>query len=164
MTKMFGYNRSTDEELNDVVEGTLALARVSYSKDKPADYAEKNGELLKLFGKKLTENSRHEATYEAEGLSIFKNPMVNKDATVRSNFDWVLSQVVTAIVPEVVNEAFEGYIAEIHQVGFGDTAVFDIESNDLFKVNEKAEGVRKGVDQPMFDDEFTVNTHPITID
>lgn len=31
-------------------------------------------------------------------------------------------------------------------------------------MNAKAEGVRKGVDQPMFDDEITVNASPITVD
>ena len=71
---------------------------------------------------------------------------------------------ITVIVPEVVNETFEAYIAETHQVGYGETARFKIESNDLFKVNEKAEGVRKGVDQPMYDDEFTVHAKPLTID
>lgn len=60
-------------------------------------------------------------------------------------------------------QVFERFIAEIHQVGYGETAVFKIESNDLFKVNEKAEGIRKGVDQPMFDDEVTVNAVPLEI-
>lgn len=61
-------------------------------------------------------------------------------------------------------QTFSRFIAEVHQVGYGETARFIIESNDLFKVNAKAEGVRKGIDQPMFDDEITVNASPLTID
>lgn len=63
-----------------------------------------------------------------------------------------------------ITQTFSRFIAEVHQVGYGETARFIIESNDLFKVNSKAEGVRKGVDQPMFDDEITVNAKAITID
>lgn len=63
-----------------------------------------------------------------------------------------------------ITQTFSRFIAEVHQVGYGETARFIIESNDLFKVNSKAEGVRKGVDQPIFDDEITVNARPCTID
>ena len=164
MRKIFNYTRTEDEKFNEIVDCSLDLARASYEKNKPADYNEKNHDLVEALGKKMAEGSRYEAKFESEGLAMYKNPMVNKDPTIRGNFDVILSQIVTAIVPEVVNDVFEGYIAEIHQVGFGDTASFVIESNDLFKVNQKAEGVRKGIDQPMFDDEFTVNAHPITID
>ena len=64
----------------------------------------------------------------------------------------------------IFTQTFSRFIAEVHQVGFGETARFIIESNDLFKVNAKAEGVRKGVDQPIFDDEITLNARPCTID
>lgn len=164
MKKIFNYTRFEDDSTNNIVECTLDLARASYEKNRPSDYNDKNKELCESLGKKLAEGSRYEAKFESEGLAMYKNPMVNKDMTIRGNFDVILSQVVTSIVPEVVNDAFEGYIAEIHQIGYGDTASFVIESNDLFKVNQKAEGVRKGVDQPMFDDEILVNAHPVTID
>lgn len=164
MRKIFNYTRTEDESFNTLVDCTLDLARASFEGKKPADYEAKNRELLEGIGKKMAEGTRYDAKYEAEGLAIYKNPMVNKNTQVRENFDAVLSQVITCIVPEVVNEQFANYIAEVHQVGWGETARFEIESNDLFKVNSKAEGVRKGVDQPMFDDEVTVHAHPITID
>lgn len=164
MMRYFEYNRTNDETFNSLVDCALDLARQSYAGNKAADYSEKNAELLKAMGKKAVEGTRYEAQFEAEGLNLYKNPMVNRNTNVRENFNAVIAQIVTAIVPEVVNDTFSRFIAEVRQIGFGDTARFIIESNDLFKVNQKAEGVRKGVDQPMFDDEVTVNASPVTID
>ena len=163
MKKYFEYNHS-NTAINDVVDCALELARATYEGNKPADYIEKNRVLLENMGKLGVEGTRFEADFEANGLEIYKRPMVGKNASVRENFDAIISQVVTCIVPEVVNDTFEGFIAEIKQVGFGESSKFIIESNDLFKVNSKAEGVRRGVDQPMFDREITLNAHPITID
>jgi len=163
MRKMFQYN-SIDENIDNLVEGTLSLAREAYSGKKGSDYADRNRELLNGIAKRMFEGTKYEAKFEAEGLNLLKNPMATKNYDARENFNLIVAQVITAIVPEVVNDAFEGYLAEIKQIGFGDTAVFQIESNDLFKVNRKAEGVRKGVDQPMFDDEFTVIPEALTID
>lgn len=164
MEKFFSYTRTADEAFNSLVDCTLDLARQSYAGNKPADYAEKNTELLKAMGKKAVEGTRYEAEFEASGLAIFNRPQVKNNTTVRDNFNAVIAQVVTAIVPEVTNDTFSRFIAEVHQVGYGETARFIIESNDLFKVNSKAEGVRKGVDQPMFDDEITLHAKPLTVD
>lgn len=164
MRKMFNYVRSEDSVFNDLVDCSLDLSRQTYSGKKGSDYDEKNATLLNGIGKKIVEHTPYEANFEGSGLSIFKNPQVTKSAILRDNFNAILAQVITAIIPEVVNEQFADYIAEVHQGGWGETAVFQIESNDLFKVNAKAEGVRKGVDQPMFDDEVTVNARAITID
>ena len=163
MKKYFQYTQS-DEAFNSLVDNNLDLARQAFSGNKAADYADKNRELLEAMGQRMAEGTRFEAKFEAEGLSMFKNPTVNRNSDIRENFNLVIAQVINAIVPEVVNESFEAYLAEIKQIGYGDTAVFQIESNDLFKVNAKAEGVRKGVDQPMFDDEVTVMASPLTID
>ena len=164
MRKYFDYTRSDNEEFNALVDSALELARAKFEGQTAADYKEKNADLIYGMGKKAVEGTRYEADFESKGLEIFKNPMVKNNSTVRDNFNAVIAQVINVIVPEVVNETFEGYIAETHQVGYGETARFIIESNDLFKVNEKAEGVRKGVDQPMYDDEFTVHAKPLTID
>lgn len=163
MKKFFQYTQS-DEAFNSLVDNNLDLARQAFSGKKAADYADKNRELLEAMGARMAEGTRFEAKFESEGLAMFKNPTVNRNSDIRENFNLVIAQVINAIVPEVVNESFETYLAEIKQVGYGDTAVFQIESNDLFKVNQKAEGVRKGVDQPMFDDEITVVASPLTVD
>lgn len=163
MKKFFQYTQS-DEAFNALIDSNLDLARQAYSGKKAPDYADKNRELLEAMGARMAEGTRFEAKYEAEGLEMYKNPTVNRNSDIRENFNLIIAQVINAIVPEVVNESFETYLAEIKQVGYGDTAVFQIESNDLFKVNAKGEGVRKGVDQPMFDDEVTVFASPLTID
>ena len=163
MRKYFTYNKTRDESFNAIVDSSLELAREVFEGKKSADYKEKNAEVIKACGKKMVEGTPFEARFENEGLELFKTPNVRNNSTVRDNFNAILAQIVTAIVPEVTNDTFEGFIADVHQVGFGDTARFKIESNDLFTVNQKAEGVRKGVDQPMFDDEITVNASPVEI-
>lgn len=164
MRKYFDYTRSDNEEFNALVDSALELARTKFEGQVASDYKEKNAALIYGMGKKALEGTRYEADFEAKGLEIFKSPMVRNNSTFRDNFNAVIAQVINVIVPEVVNETFQNYIAETHQVGYGETARFIIESNDLFKVNEKAEGVRKGVDQPMYDDEITVHAKPLTID
>jgi len=165
MLKYFNYTvNAEDADFNNVVDCALELARATYENTKGADYADKNKEVLTSIAKKSVEGTKYEADFEANGLAIFKKPMVTRSYAVRENFNAIIAQICTAIVPEVTNDVFSRYIAEVHQVGYGETARFIIESNDLFVVNDKAEGILKGVDQPMFDDEITVNAHPVTID
>lgn len=163
MMKYFNYKKDS-EDFNSLIDCTLDLARQTYENKKTVDYADKNKTLLEGLAKKGVEGTRYEADFEAKGLSLYSNPNVRNNGTVRDNFNAVIAQVVTAIVPEVVNDVFSKFIAEVHQVGWGETARFIVESNDLFKVNSKAEGLRKGIDQPMFDEEITVNAKPLTID
>ena len=163
MKRYFEYNRTADEVFNGIVDSALELARESYEGKKSSDYKAKNKKLVFAMGQKMAEGTMYASKYATEGNAMYKEPMVRKNTSIRENFEAILAQVVGAIVPEVFNEEFSDFIAETHQVGFGDTARFKIESNDLFKVNRKAEGVRKGVDQPMFDDEITVNASPIEI-
>lgn len=163
MRKYFDYTRSDNEEFNALVDGALELARSKYEGHPCDDYKKKNEDLIYGMGKKAVEGTRYEAEFEAKGLELLKNPMVRNNSTFRDNFNAVIAQVINVIVPEVVNDTFEAFIAETHQTGYGETARFIIESNDLFKVNEKAEGVRKGVDQPMYDDEITVHAKPLEI-
>lgn len=163
MLKMFNYNRTEDTVFNSLVDSTLELAIAKYEGKEVADYAEKNKALLISMGKKAVEGTRYESEFETKNLALFGNPQVRNNTTVRDNFNAVIAQITTAIVPIVSNDVFSKYISEIHQVGWGETARFIIESNDLFKVNSKAEGVRKGVDQPMYDEEITVNAKPIEI-
>lgn len=164
MRKYFNYRRSNDEAFNSLVDATLELARAKYEGKQVSDYSEKNAMLIESMGRKMVEGTRYEADFESEGMKVFERPMVRNNSLVRENFNAVIAQITNAIVPEVVNDTFSRFLSEVHQVGFGETARFIIESNDLFKVNAKAEGVRKGVDQPVFDDEITLNARPCTID
>lgn len=163
MKKYFTYERSTDAEFNDIVDGIVELARARSNGAVPSDYEAKNADLNKAIGKKIAEGTLYQAKFDEVGLAMFENKSVRNNTNIRDNFNAVLTQVASVIVPEVSNDNFSKLIAEVHQVGFGETARFTIESNDLFKVNRKAEGVRKGVDQPMYDEEITVNPSPVEI-
>lgn len=104
MKKYFEYNRLNDEQFNSIVDGVLDLARQSYEGKKAADYAEKNTMIIDSMLKKSIEGTRYEAQFEADGRAMFKNPMVRKSNDFRENFDAIIAQIVTAIVPEVVND------------------------------------------------------------
>lgn len=173
MIKQFSYNASAvDAAAIDIIEGSLSLARQTYEKAKEADYDAKNLVLCNAMAKYAIADTKFfnrisglpESEQGEAARKLFAESMIRNNQAVRSNFEIVLAQVVNAIIPEVNNDIFAKYIAEIRQVGFGDTAVFQVESNDLFAVKEIAEGVRNSVSQPMYDDEFTVNCHPISID
>ena len=173
MVKHFSYNAAgVDASAIDIIEGTLALARQTYESAKEKDYSEKNKVLCNAMARYAIADTKFasriaELPEEAQGEAarkLFSESMVRNNPVVRSNFEIVLAQVINAIVPEVSNDIFSRFIAEVRQIGFGDTADFQIESNDLFAVKEIAEGVRRGVDQPMYDDEITVHASPIAID
>jgi len=173
MIKQFSYNASAvdTQEAIDIIEGSLALARQTYGNAKASDYDAKNTVLCNAMAKyaildtkfasrisQLPEEEQGEAARK-----LFSEAQVRANPVVRSNFEIVLAQVVNAIIPEVSNDIFSRFIAEVRQIGFGDTADFKIESNDLFAVKEIAEGIRDSVSQPMYDDEFTVHTHAVAI-
>ncbi len=105
MKRYFEYNRTNnDEQFNSIVDGALDLARQTYEGKKSADYSEKNTIVIDAMLKKSIEGTRYEAQFEAEGRSVFKNPAVRKNNNFRENFNAVIAQIVTAIVPEVVND------------------------------------------------------------
>lgn len=104
MKRYFSYNRTSDEVFNSLIDSTLDLARQTYEGRKSANYLEQNNKLLNAMGQKIVEGTRFEADYAADGLAIFNRPMVKTNGMVRDNFNMVISQVVTAIVPEVVND------------------------------------------------------------
>lgn len=166
MFKVFNYVKTSDEAFNSLVDNSIDLARKVKDGSMSAydaAYQEKLQALNFAIGKKITLGSAYQDAFETDGLAIFKSPNVQNCDTIRSNFNAVIAQVVNVIIPEVTNDVYSRFISEVHQVGWGETARFQIESNDLFKVNRKAEGVRKGVNQPMFDDEITVDAEPIEI-
>ena len=111
MRKYFNYAKSADEEFNSLVNCTLDLARATYEGKKADNYDEKNRELLEGMGKKMVEGTKYEAEYEEKGLSLFNKPMVRNNTAVRDNFNAVIAQVTTCIVPEVVNDTFSNFIA-----------------------------------------------------
>jgi hypothetical protein len=156
----FAKVETGDTAFDNMINGSLDLATKRYSGEKidEADYAKKNADLLVNIGANITADDKYAAKKFADlGLRAFRDPMVVRCASVHRNFDVIISQITTAVIPTVVNDVYSKFLAEVHNGGWGDTGRFIIESNDLFKVNLKAEGVRAGVQQPMYNDEFTLN-------
>lgn len=164
MLSMFNYTKSDMEIFNDIVDGVNEAVRLSVAgvKDRKS-YEELNRAINENVAKYLVSGTRYEAMYESQKSDILKNPMVTKNKTVRENFDAVLAQVITSVIPLTTSSRFGDTFMDVHQIGWGDTARFGISSNDLFRVNEIAEGVNRGVLQPIYNNEITVDCGPITI-
>ena len=161
MMEMFNFN-SQDKTFDAIVTSIVDSAKTRFEAQ-----TEPSKEELRLQNEAIVkyalEGTRFEAKFEQEGLACMKNPQITKNETVRSNFEAVVAEVVNAIAPSVTSADYSRFLAEVRQVGWGDTARFIIRSNELFKVNEIAEGVNRGVLQPIFDNEVTVNPSPIEI-
>lgn len=161
MMEMFNFN-SQDKTFDAIVTSIVDSAKTRFEAQ-----TEPSKEELRLQNEAIVkyalEGTRFEAKFEQEGLACMKNPQITKNETVRSNFEAVVAEVVNAIAPSVTSADYSRFLAEVRQVGWGDTARFIIRSNELFKVNEIAEGVNRGVLQPIFDNEVVVNPSPIEI-
>ena len=164
MVAMFNYNKSDEQIFNDIVEGASEAVRLYAEgrKDRQA-YDELNTLINGNIAKYLCANSMYEAACEKEGSAILKNPNVTKKTFVREKFDAVIAEIINTVIPTTTSWKFGDEFMDIRQVGWGDTARFLISSNELFQVNEIAEGIRRATLQPIFNDEVTVNCGPIEI-
>lgn len=164
MMTMFNYNRSDDELFNNIVDSVNESVRQSLSgiTDRKA-YDENQATINEAIAKYVVSGTRYEAKFESEGPSILRNPNVVKNKTVKENFDAVIAEIINSAIPLTTSEQFGDSFMDVRQIGWGDTARFLISSNDLFKVNEIAEGVQRGILQPIYNNEVTVNCGPIQI-
>jgi hypothetical protein len=97
--------------------------------------------------------------YAWNGIDTIKNSMVNQDVGFRSTFNAVISQIMTPVAPAVVSATYME-IAEIQQVGYGETGRFIVNPNDTFLVQDIAEGVQFGGLQRLYKNEVVVNPQP----
>ena len=162
MFEVYSYNRG-EEAFNDLVDEAIELASFCMKDEKPADYDERSKTLNEGIARYCVTGTRFESKFEKEGLAMFKSPVVTKNNDVQENFNVVIAEVINAIAPTVVSNTYSRFLAEVRQVGWGDTARFIVKSNAMFKVNEIAEGVTRGVLQPIYDNEFTLNASPLEI-
>ena len=104
MRQIFNYTKSGNENFDSTVECALDLARMSYEGKKTPDYEAKNRTLLESIAKLGVEGTRYEKDFEVKGLSLYTSRQVTGNTTVRDNFNAVIAQIQTAIVPEVFND------------------------------------------------------------
>lgn len=153
----FNYHTSENQAFNDIIDEIAFLSTERLEGREVADYEKRLFALNEAIGRYATEGTRAEKAFAAKGLACFKDPNVTRNSDVRENFNVVIAEVINAVVPTVISTTYSRYLAEVRQVGWGDTARFIVRSNELFKVNEIAEGVNRGVLQPIYDNEYTVN-------
>ena len=160
--KMFNY-RKRDDAFNYIVDETVAFAAAQMNGKEVDNKSERLANLNEAVIKYCLAGTRYESLYEEKGAAAFKDPRVIKNADVQENFNAIIAEMINPILPMVSNEDFIRFFAEVRQIGWGDTARFVVKSNELFKVNEVAEGVLRGTMQIIHDNEVTVNTTPIEI-
>jgi len=153
----FGYTKMLDPTANTVIEAGISLTK-KYSELKGKTNAEYEVESAK-FNESLFGYCVKSAGFEYTGLDCLKNPQITKSVAFREKFEAVLAQTIAPTAPAVVSEQYME-LAEIQQVGWGKTARFVIQPNDLFLVSEIAEGVKNGGMQRLYNDEITVNPTP----
>lgn len=159
---MFSYTRGT-ENFNAIVDETVLFAD-AYLNNKPIENKETRLYNLNYnIAQYCAEGTRAQKIFEAKGLESLNDPHVIRDRDFTANFDAILAQIINPILPMVSNFDMVRFLADVRQIGYGDTARFIIRSNELYKVNEIAEGVNRGVLQPIHNDEVTVNPRPIEI-
>lgn len=104
------------------------------------------------------------AGYDVTNFQIknIQDPNIHNKTIFKETFQAILAQVMTPIVPALVSAAFME-MADVANIGFGDTAKFDVRSNDTFFVTNMAEGVLTGTVQRLYNKELTVNPEPYNI-
>lgn len=97
----------------------------------------------------------------SENLSRFKKPNPLK-LSERERYYEIITAVETVVTPSVT-EAFTGSYNEVKNIGWGDTAEFEVESNEILIAKKHAEGVPFGASQHLYRDSKTVNTELLNI-
>lgn len=164
MLKMFNYKKSDIALFNDVVDGIVDSARQHIEGvQNRKEYEDMQNDVCENLVKYCVSGTRYEDRFEAEGLDLVKNPSVNGSRDFRENFDAVIAQVINATLPMTMSSRFADTFMELHHVGWGDTARFIVDSNELYQVNELAEGIHRGALQPIYNNEVVVNPQPVEI-
>lgn len=87
----------------------------------------------------------------------------NRNTAFREKFAAIVAQVITPVVPAMVSANFMN-VMDIAHIGYGDTARFIAKNNDIFYVTRQAEGILRGSNQRVYNDEITVNPEPYNLE
>lgn len=80
----------------------------------------------------------------------------------RERYYEIITSVETVVVPAVTS-AMTGMYNEVRNIALGDTAEFDVESNEILIANVSAEGVSFGGEQHLYRDTKTIKTKNLNI-
>ncbi len=152
MKQIFSYNKFNDEVADSLVETLVTLSQKSLEgKSNTADYQDANKQFSESFMKFCVESAGMSWT----GMDMIKNPMVYKKQGFLETFDTIMAGAITPVVPTVAAMGYE-QLYDVVQVGFGDSAKFTVDSNELFIVNSMAEGIARGGVQTASNTEYTI--------
>ena len=147
--KLFNYVKGS-EEFNDIIDEIVSFAAAELANEKIENKDARLRTLNESIVAYATKGTRFEQLFAEKGLEAMKDPRVQKNNDVLENYNAIIEQSITSILPMVTNEQYMDIFAEIRQIGWGDTAKFNVTSNELYKVNEVAVGVNRGVLQPIY--------------
>lgn len=161
MSRVYTFaNAGKDVVLDQLVSsfGELVDARNARNFQKTEEYLEKN----KTFSEALTKYCFENTGVEYEGLEMLKNPMNVGRTSFKETFDAVIAQIITPVMPKVTSDKYMD-LADVAQVGFGDNALYQVESNEMFIINEAAEGIARGGIQTLYNTEYSVRATKKTV-
>lgn len=143
--------------VNKVGENSITSKMKSLFSDTSVDsYAKDNEDFITTLVKYCFDKAN--TGFAWNGLETIKNPMVRNTA-FKETFNSVIAQILTPVVPAVVSAQYME-LAEIQNIGWGETGRFIIKPNEVFLVHEIAEGIQLGGLQRLYNDEVTVNPRP----
>ena len=156
MRQEFTYNKFNEAMADGLVETFNDLVQMSIAKkNNTPDYIEAN----KLFSENLMKTCVEAIPGQTfTGMEMIKNPMVHGDIFFQSRFKNILAQAITPAVPTVAASGYEE-LYDVFQVGYGDAATYTVDSNELFIVNDVAEGVARGGLQTIYNQEYSVKAN-----
>lgn len=105
--------------------------------------------------------ANQELELNAENRKGFKQKSPLKQSESERYYD-VVKSVLTTVTPAITS-MFTGMYNEVRNIAWGDTAEFDVESNEIFQVNKIAEGVPFGGEQKKYPTSKTINPEPLNI-
>ena len=182
MNKLFSIDNFVDKEKslglrNDAELEKVVKMGVDLTKAYIANNYKKTCEIAKADFAAVEDYDLLNKAYETALFRyVFQNKDLNLDKEVRKNFKRksplkvteseryydVVESVLTTITPAVTS-LFTGMYNEVRNIAWGDTAEFDVESNEIFQVNRSAEGISFGGEQKKYRYTKTINPEPLNI-
>lgn len=153
MRKNFSYSLAGKDDMLDTIVASFdtLINDTLDSKSDTAEYKARN----KTFNESIIKYCMETAGKDYTGLDMLKNPMNTKNTSFKETFDTVISQIITPVLPKVVSEKYKT-LYDVHQVGFGDNGIYQVKSNELFIINDSAEGLARGGVQTVHDTEYSI--------
>lgn len=120
--------------------------------------------LNNLTVEKIAKYSAKKAGFNVDGFELkdVANPNLHNNYAFKETFAAVMAQIMTPIVPAMISTEFME-LADVANIGWGDTARFRVNSNDTFYVTRLAEGILNGSVQRLYNNEIVVNPEPYNI-